>query len=436
VKKLASKFDFGIQNFGIVVLVSFFATLSLVILSPYTIPVDGFSYLKSSEVLFTPDFSAQYTWIREPGYPLFIRALSDLGGLLLVFLVQGTFMTIGILATILAVYRILGIDSTSWRTYLSAALAIALVGGYASTLLQQALLISLFGLLMLIISRVLTNRKLDSLTALMVFSLIVISTAIAVFMGLAFGLALFLTLVLSGVFNLRLLISYSLLSILALSIVMVPWSQVKSALAPDGAPDAISVGASSTGNIISNFNADKEFHEALMTQLALLNLGGELPPNSGLPIANENRIFGTPIYSPEQTCGRFLTHLEPDALWGKINTEFRDRCVPWPTLALVSVANSASKFLFPLAGLALLVSLVLAVSLGKKLRPLVLPAFIITLPYILMDASISRYGALIIPLGAVLLVELLAPRTSLIDLHSGKLPDIQSEVKVFHPGNS
>jgi hypothetical protein len=270
----------------------------------------------------------------------------------------------------------------------------------------------------------------------MVFSLIVISTAIAVFMGLAFGLALFLTLVLSGVFNLRLLISYSLLSILALSIVMVPWSQVKSALAPAGAPDAISVGASSTGNIISNFNADKEFHEALMTQLALLNLGGELPPNSGLPIANENRIFGTPIYSPEQTCGRFLTHLEPDALWGKINTEFRDRCVPWPTLALVSVANSASKFLFPLAGLALLVSLVLAVSLGKKLRPLVLPAFIITLPYILMDASISRYGALIIPLGAVLLVELLAPRTSLIDLHSGKLPDIQSEVKVFHPGNS
>ena len=435
-KNLVSKFDFGIRNFGFVVLVSVFATLSLVILSPYTISVDGFSYLKSSEVLFSTDFSAQYTWIREPGYPLFIRALNDLGGLLLVFIVQGVFITIGVLATILAVYRILEIKSASWKTYISAAVAIALVGSYASTLLQQGLFIFLFGLLVLIISRVITNRKVDSQTALMIFSLIMLSTAIAVFMGLAFGLALFLTLVLSGVINLRLLISYSLLSILAIAIVMVPWSQVKSALAPDGAPDAISVGASSTTSIISNFNADKEFREALLTQLALLNLGGELPPTSGLPIANENRIFGTPTYSPDHACGRFLTHLEPDALWGKINTEFRDRCVPWPTLALVSAANSISQFLFPLTGLALLVSLVLAVSLGKRLRPLVLPAFIITLPYILMDASISRYGALIIPLGAVLLVELLAPRTSLIDLHSGKVPDIQSEIKVSNPGNS
>jgi len=434
-KNLASKFDFGIRNFGIFVLVSLFATLSLVILSPYTIPVDGFSYLKSSEVLFSTDFSRYYTWIREPGYPLFIRALSDLGGLLLVFLVQGTSMTIGILATILAVYRLLGIDSTSWKTYLSGALAIALVGGYASTLLQQGLLIALFGLLMLIISRVITNRRVDFRTALMVFSLILLSTAIAVFMGLAFGLALFMTLVLSGVLNLRLLISYSLLSILALSMVMVPWSQVKSTLAPAGVPDAISVAASSTSNIISNFNADREFHEALMTQLALLNLGGELPPNSGLPIANENRIFGTPIYSRDQTCGRFLTFLEPDDLWGKINTEFKDRCVPQPTLSLISRANSVFQFLFPLTGLALLVALVLAARVAKKLRPIVLPAFVITLPYLVMDASISRYGALVVPLGAVLLVELLGSKTTLIGLHHGKVSDVQPEVKGSNQGS-
>jgi hypothetical protein len=33
-----------------------------------------------------------------------------------------------------------------------------------------------------------------------------------------------------------------------------------------------------------------------------------------------------------------------------------------------------------------------------------------------MDASISRYGALIVPLGAILLVELLAPKAMLRDM--------------------
>jgi hypothetical protein len=37
-----------------------------------------------------------------------------------------------------------------------------------------------------------------------------------------------------------------------------------------------------------------------------------------------------------------------------------------------------------------------------------------------MDASISRYGALIVPLGAILLVELLVPKALLRDMSSEK----------------
>lgn len=419
-KKFFSNMDFGISNFRFVILTTVFLTSSSVFFSPFTISVDGFSYLKSSEVLFSDDFATFYTWVREPGYPLFVRFFEDIGGLLLVFFIQGLIISFGILATILAIYRILKIDSVSWKTLVSAGIAIVLVAGYASTILQQATLIGLFGLLMVVISRIVTKKKIDWFTAALVFILLLLATLTAVFIGLAFGLALFATLVFSGVFNIKLLVSYSVLSILAFALVMIPWSQIKSAEAPEGAPDAIEMGAFNTGSTLTNFNPEKEFYEALLTQASLLNLGGEFPPISGLGVANENRIFGTPTYSHDHVCGRFLTGQDPDTLWGKIETSYTDRCVPFRTLDLISFANRIAQFFYPFTGVALLVTLVLSVGFRSHLRPIILPAFLITLPYIVMDASISRYGALIVPLGAILLVELLAPKALLRDMSSEK----------------
>jgi hypothetical protein len=43
-----------------------------------------------------------------------------------------------------------------------------------------------------------------------------------------------------------------------------------------------------------------------------------------------------------------------------------------------------------------------------------------------MDASISRYGALIVPLGAILLVELLAPKDLLREITLGKTSTIEN----------
>jgi hypothetical protein len=212
------------------------------------------------------------------------------------------------------------------------------------------------------------------------------------------------------VLKFRLLASYSLISILGFALVMIPWSQIKSSQAPEGSLDAISMGAFSTQKALSSFSPEREFHEIISTQAALLNLGGEFPPISGLGIANENRIFGAPSYTWEQACGRFLTGEDPDTLWGKIDTNFRDRCVPLETLKVISIANRIGQFFYPIVGLALLVTLALSLFIRPNLRSIVLPAFLITLPYIVMDSSISRYGALVIPLGAVLLIELVSPK--------------------------
>jgi hypothetical protein len=401
-----SRMDLGISGFRFVVFFTLMLSACSVVFSPYTIAVDGFSYLKSSEVLFTPDFAAFYTWVREPGYPLFVRILEDMGGLFLVFMFQALIMAFGILATTHAAYRLLKIEEVSWRTFVSSGLAIILLAGYSSTLLQQAVLTGLFGLLLLVISRVVLQREVNLVTGLLIFGLFLFSTLTAVFIGLAFGLALFATLVFSGVWKLKLLVSYSALSIVAFSIVVVPWSQIKSAQAPVNAFDAVEMAAFNTQATLTNFNPEKEFYEAFSTQAAILNLGGEFPPMSGLGIGNENRIFGSPIYSADHACGRFLTGVDPDSLWGKIETNYRDRCVPQQTLSLISLVNRWAQFFYPLVGLALLVTLVISIRPKSRYGPLIFPAFLVTLPYVVMDASISRYGALIIPLGALLLLEL------------------------------
>ena len=413
--KILSRLDFGVSRFRYLILFTFLLTLGYVVFSPFTISVDGFSYLKSSEVLFSDDFATYYTWIREPGYPLFVRFFEDIGGLLLVFLVQGLFVSFGILASAWATYKLLNITTVSLRSFVSSGLAVVLVAGYASTILQQATLIALFGLLMVVIARVVTKNEIDWLSALLVFSLLLLSTLTAVFLGLAFGLALFATLVFSGVLKPKLLLTYSVLASLGLILVMIPWMQIKSANAPDGAPDSLAIGAGTATQIAANLDPEKEVYEFIQTQAALLNLGGEFPPSSGLGIANENRIFGSPAYSPDHSCGRFLTGVEPDSLWGPIETSYRDRCVPLQTLSVISTVNRLSHAFYPITGLALLLSFLISIRFVPNLRPVVLPAFLVLSPYVFLDASISRYGALIIPLGCILALELIQPRRFFAD---------------------
>jgi hypothetical protein len=57
-KKFVRRIDFGITGFRYTVFSTLFLSVGSAFFSPYTIAVDGFSYLKSSEVLFTDDFAA------------------------------------------------------------------------------------------------------------------------------------------------------------------------------------------------------------------------------------------------------------------------------------------------------------------------------------------------------------------------------------------
>jgi hypothetical protein len=344
-----------------------------------------------------------------------------LGGLLLVFIVQALFISFGIISTLLAVYKAFGIKRTTWKTYLSASIAIILLSGYASTILQQSFFVALFGFLLVTISRIVTRKDVDLLTSIMVFSLLLLSTITAVFIGLAFGLALFGTLAALGIFRLRTITSYAVLSVLAFVIVMAPWTQIKSNSAPPGAGDSLEIGATSASSLVSNLNPEKELFELILTQAALLNLGGEFPPLSGIGLANENKIFGAPVYSLENKCGRFLTDLDHDTLWGEINTNYQDRCVQGIPLEVISFVNRTSHLMYPIVGLSILFAFLLSIRFANKLRVLTIPTFLVLTPYLLLDASISRYGALVIPLGCFLLVEFFTYKAKLVEEHDSRV---------------
>jgi hypothetical protein len=74
------------------------------------------------------------------------------------------------------------------------------------------------------------------------------------------------------------------------------------------------------------------------------------------------------------------------------------------------MVNKLSHAFYPITGLALLLSLFLSLRFVPNLRPVILPAFLVLSPYLFLDASISRYGALIIPLGCILAVGLIHPK--------------------------
>ena len=420
-KKTITKLDFGIRNFRYVVFFTFFLTISSVIFSPFTISIDGFSYLKSAEVLFTPEFAEYYLWIREPGYPLLIRFFENAGGLFLVFFVQALFIAFGITSTLYGFYAVFRITTATLKSFIASGIAIVLTAGYASTLLQQATFIALFGLLLLVISRITTSRTLNKTTMGLIFALITLSTLTAVFMGMAIALALIVTLVILKAIPTKSLAVMLGISALGFALVMIPWSQFKSIEAPS-ATSSIQIGADAATSLIQGFDPGKEVQELIQTQAALLNLGGELPPLSGLSVANENKIFGAPVYELTKLCGRFLHDGPADELWGKIETNYSDRCVPLPTLSLISLVNRISHLFYPLVGLSLLFSLLLSYRFIPKLRFAILPAFVVLTPYLLLDASISRYGALVIPLGSVLLVELLSRKAPTSPLSVGN-PD-------------
>lgn len=109
---------------------------------PTQITVDGIFYVASAKALFSPDFADFYIWYREPGYPLFLKAIHLLGNsALYVQAVQALCMGLSVWMLLYAFRRALGHNNLT-RTQVALAFLFMfnpMFFTYSGNFLQQAL---------------------------------------------------------------------------------------------------------------------------------------------------------------------------------------------------------------------------------------------------------------------------------------------------------
>ena len=117
-------------------------TIVSVVAVPLKVTVDGVLYISSAKSLFKSDFATNYVWYREPGYPLFLKALHYLGndGL---FVVAAQAICLG-LASFIALYAVRRMLRQTNVTVAQVILTVLLTLNpmyliYSALVLQQAL---------------------------------------------------------------------------------------------------------------------------------------------------------------------------------------------------------------------------------------------------------------------------------------------------------
>lgn len=120
----------------------FLAPIISLLAIPTQITVDGIFYVASAKAIFSPDFADFYIWYREPGYPLFLKAIHLLGNsALYVQAAQALCMGLSVWMLLYAFRRSLGFHNVT-RFQVGLALLFMfnpMFFSYSGNFLQQAL---------------------------------------------------------------------------------------------------------------------------------------------------------------------------------------------------------------------------------------------------------------------------------------------------------
>jgi hypothetical protein len=154
---------------SVVLVIAFFFAVN----SQVKISFDGYLYLVSANALFTEKMYSHYQWIREPGYPLFIKLFTlnnlDLNHLILV---QSIILAISIIITSLYFYVKSSSIYVGFLYMLAGFVALVLTFGYATWILQQFLFIFLFSLHLLYLW-LLDSRRIKTTSLIVTSSLVI-----------------------------------------------------------------------------------------------------------------------------------------------------------------------------------------------------------------------------------------------------------------------
>jgi len=120
----------------------FLLVLAFAINLRLTIPYDGFNYLSSGSSIFTFNFPEWYQLMREPAYSLLVKIATFFPNAIIAFMIIQSFM-IGVSITILSRICIQYLKIHKFIAHTISIIGLLSIRGYASSVLQQSLIILL-----------------------------------------------------------------------------------------------------------------------------------------------------------------------------------------------------------------------------------------------------------------------------------------------------
>ncbi len=360
------------------------ATL-LAFLYPLTVTWDGYLYIGSGFSLFTNNFLTDYHWLREPAYPIFIRICYAIGGYTFLIFIQFSLLTIAILQTKRLIEKLIPIAGKR-NLWIGSYLALFTLAGYAATILQQVLFISITVALMSLLQKKESSHRLMGIGLL---SILAALTSVLLFVGLC--AAIFFLAVIKG--DLR-------KNVAKISLPFIIFSSCGIM-----AESTWYVFKNSQNTSISKYQDNVNFWEKPQGSTSLYDTVTKIPAifaavnsfgpgndqNMWQSVGLENRIYGTPLFTADQICGKFI--YGPQDYISKVKIPLISKCSNSEGISILNSINRILGALIPFISLfGLFLMLLLSRNSSKSgFVVLFLPA-LSQFPYLVANYGGSRYG--------------------------------------------
>jgi hypothetical protein len=376
------------------------ASLSAVLL-PMVVTWDGYLYLGSAEAFLIQDFR-QYHWLREPLYPLYLALTLNTGGAQLLVFSQSLMLSLGV---ILLSQAFKGNTTSLFREIFKITVVQALMFGFSATVLQQPLI---FFLLSLVIFFLLAGKSILAKMGFWITFFLLTLTSLQVSIG--FVLAAPILWVFRSKLKLRQVFINSASLILVGLLAFSGWQAFK---AQNTTPDNFWGGKVNFWEYENGFN-NYDFLNKLSlipsTYLALNSAGVEFYIERSWVVGFELRTYGTPIYSPNETCGKILNGPVEYANAASPFSFFEQSCVSQENIFLVNAFAKIVSGVAPaltISAFLMFCYLALRRFYDKDWPGLALLALlpIVFAPYLYANAAISRYGLPLVALNIVTAIE-------------------------------
>ncbi len=391
-----------VKSKHILVIETFIVTL-MSLARPIQVSFDSYLYLSSAKSLFSKDFEKWFHFLREPGYPFFLKIILEVGNnhLWLVGVIQSCLILFAVHAFLYQFFKI--IPCAKIVSVCSRYFILLLVLGYGNAILQQAIFISFVGFVSAHLVSVVSSEKQDTAPWKCVFFAFVASS-LSVILAVALLGTYLVTFTIKSLERRSIIFPKCVLLVFAVTLtVLGSWFVMKSNI-----------------DISKNVFQDKKFFweykydedgTALHIYRSLETLGGLLsatPETYGgiprNPAAAENLIFGVLQDNSSSQCLNLFPGPELHTLYNQVVIATSAFCLKGFQTIDLRLLGLFGKILYPVGALGVIMFLVMSVFRSKRLFTLALFPILLLFPYVYAGVGISRLGVtsiLLAPLGLI-----------------------------------